>query len=278
MSTSWTDGEVFKLIEQWGEQSIQEQLEGSKRNKHVYEKLSSALAKVGVKKSGEQCRSKLKKLRTEFKRIKDHHNLTGRGRIEWKFYDCLNDILGTRPATRPPVVLETLDESTLLADGHSEVTDEEEDVALNDKTVVNVNDSSIMDIFEVEEPESGRSSRSSTPASSATAIKGKKRKRSKAEVIEDSLFKVATTITEGLKESDKMFLELEDKRMKFEEQQKREERQFQLQVMELLVGSAHPPHQPVDHHSQYYHPYPADYPPYNPHSRYYDAPGDAENS
>ena len=33
--------------------------------------------------------------------------------------------------------------------------------------------------------------------------------------------KVMTTVTEGLKESDKMFLELEEKRMKFEEQQKR---------------------------------------------------------
>ena len=44
MSTSWPEGEVFKLIAQWGEQSIQEQLEGSKRNIHVYEKLSNASA------------------------------------------------------------------------------------------------------------------------------------------------------------------------------------------------------------------------------------------
>ena len=33
MATNWTDAEVFKLIEVWGEQGIQEQLEGSKRNK-----------------------------------------------------------------------------------------------------------------------------------------------------------------------------------------------------------------------------------------------------
>ena len=176
------------------------------------------------------------------------------------------------------MVLETLDDTTLLAEGHSEVSDEEEDVASNEKSGGYAPDSSIMDISEVEEPESGRSSRSSTPASSATAIKGKKRKRSKGEVIEDAISKVTKTITEGLKESDKMFLELEEKRMKFEEQQKREDRQFQLQMMQLLVGSARPPHQPVDHHSQYYHPYLADYLPYNPHSKYYDVPGDAENS
>ena len=70
MSTSLSEGEVFKLIEQCAEQSIQEQLEGSKRNKHAYEKLSSALAKVGLKKNGQQCRIKGKKLRTEYKKSK----------------------------------------------------------------------------------------------------------------------------------------------------------------------------------------------------------------
>ena len=53
---------------------------------------------------------------------------------------------------------------------------------------------------------------------------------------------------EGLKESDKIFLELEEKRMKFEEQQKREERQFQMQV---LVASAPPCSLPPDPHVEY---------------------------
>ena len=80
MSATWTDAETLKLIEQWGKQGIQEQLEGSKRNKHVYEKLSSALTKEGVIKSGEQCRTKVKKLRQDYKKIKDNHNQTGRGK------------------------------------------------------------------------------------------------------------------------------------------------------------------------------------------------------
>ena len=54
--------------------------------------------------------------------------------------------------------------------------------------------------------------------------------------------KVMKTVTEELKESDKMFVELEEKRMKFEEQQRREERQFQLRMMQMLVGSSHRPH------------------------------------
>ena len=50
----------MKLIEQWGEQRIQEPLKGSKRNQHVYKKVSGTLAKEGVSKSEEQCRTKLR--------------------------------------------------------------------------------------------------------------------------------------------------------------------------------------------------------------------------
>ena len=37
------------------------------------------------------------------------HNLTGRGRTQWKYNDKLDKILGSRPATRPRVLLETLE-------------------------------------------------------------------------------------------------------------------------------------------------------------------------
>lgn len=98
MAANWTDAEVFKLIAQWGEKGIQEQLEGSKRNKHVYARLSSELVKQGIVKSGEQCRSKVKKLRQEDKKIKDDHRQTGKGRTNWKFFDSIDEILGNRPA------------------------------------------------------------------------------------------------------------------------------------------------------------------------------------
>ena len=64
-------------------------------------------------------------------------------------------------------------------------------------------------------------------------IKGKKRKRSKGEVLEDVMTKV---MTDGLRDSDKMSTELEEKRMKFEEQQKREEREFKLRMIQMLQG------------------------------------------
>ena len=82
MSANWTDREVFRLIDCWSEEGIQEQLEGSRRNKHVYDKLSRSLAEHDIEKTGEQCRTKVKKLRQECKKIKDNHNLTGCGRIQ----------------------------------------------------------------------------------------------------------------------------------------------------------------------------------------------------
>lgn len=68
--------------------------------------------------------------------------------------------------------------------------------------------------------------------------------------------KVMKNVTEGLKESDKMYQELEEKRMKFEEQQRREERDFPLQMMRILVGSTHPPSRPADPTAQYFPTYP----------------------
>lgn len=76
-----------------------------------------------------------------------------------------------------------------------------------------------------------------SPITDKVGIKGKKRKRSKGEVLEDAMTKVMKTMTDGLRSSDKMFMELEEKRLKFEEQQRREEREFQLRMIQMLQSS-----------------------------------------
>ena len=79
---NWSDKEVFRLISCWSEEGNQEQLEGCKRNKHIYERLSTLLAEYNINKTGEQCRTKVKKLRQEYKKVKDNNKGTGNGRIE----------------------------------------------------------------------------------------------------------------------------------------------------------------------------------------------------
>ena len=112
----WTEEETLKLIELWSEDVIQEMLEGSKRNKDVYAKIAKELEREGYKKSGEQCNSKIKRLRFEYKKIKDNRRKTGRGRKEWKFYEALDMILGHKPSTQPPVVIESAGCSSLTND------------------------------------------------------------------------------------------------------------------------------------------------------------------
>ena len=44
MAGEWSEAEVTLLIELWGEEGIQEQLEGTKRNKRVYDRIAKALS------------------------------------------------------------------------------------------------------------------------------------------------------------------------------------------------------------------------------------------
>ena len=98
-----------------GEEEVQAQLEGSKRNKHVYEKISKTLARNGIHKSSDQCRAKMKKLKTDYRKVKDKNGKTGRGRSIWKYFDALDAILGHRPATKPPLLLDTAAEEMIVA-------------------------------------------------------------------------------------------------------------------------------------------------------------------
>lgn len=72
-----------------------------------------------------QCRSKIKKLRQEYKKIKDNNGLTGRGRSRWKYYDVLNELLGTHLATRPPVVVDTTGENPIIQEDIGELISED---------------------------------------------------------------------------------------------------------------------------------------------------------
>ena len=48
--------------------------------------------------------------------------------------------------------------------------------------------------------------------------------------------KIVKEVVDAQKQSDKMFLEMEEKRMKYEADQRKEEREFQLRMMSMLVG------------------------------------------
>ena len=96
VGVTWTDEEIIKLIQIWGEEEIQAQLEGCTRNMHVYEKIAQELRDMGYDRTAIQCQEKIKKLKGEYEKIKDE---TGRKMKNWCFYEAANEILGCKPAT-----------------------------------------------------------------------------------------------------------------------------------------------------------------------------------
>ena len=67
MTTTWSRDEILKLIEVWGDDNIQAQLNGCKHNQDIFDKISSALLEAGFVRSGSQCRDKIKKSRGKYR-------------------------------------------------------------------------------------------------------------------------------------------------------------------------------------------------------------------
>ena len=104
----------------------------------------------------------------------------------------------------------------------------------------------------------------------APKLTRKDRKRShcnKTDMFEGIMAKVVKTIADGLRESYRLFIELEEKRMESEERQRREERQFQLQLAQLLAGQPTMQRPPTEFHSPSSY-----YPNYPPASQCYSSP------
>ena len=316
----WTDDEVFKLIEIWNEDGIQEQLEGSKRNKHVYEKLCTQLRGAGYVRTGEQCRSKVKKLRQQYKKIKDNNGMTGRGRGKWRFFDALDEVFGHRPATRPPVIFDTTDDqqstdshasnravsqpappSSASKDVNNPVEEEDTDtdgeetstsaVPSLDHSIMSTSSSSsssdstsdgtgsasdntISGSDNTSSGNTGSGSDGNTSTSSGSGNtstssgiasdnseaskkdkeKTRKKRKTREEQLENVLTKVMKTVTDGMRDTEKMFIEVEEKRLSNEAEQRREERQFKLQLAQIFAGQPSSP--PYHYPSQFYQPHP----------------------
>ena len=92
----------MKKSSSWGEDSIQVQFETCKRNKWVYEKIATQMKEAGYDRSADQCREKAKKVKGEYRKIKDKEGKIGTGR---KFFDVL------RPSTKPAITVDTLKDS-----------------------------------------------------------------------------------------------------------------------------------------------------------------------
>lgn len=91
--SNWTDPEIVELLQLWSDESVQIELESSLRNQRVFDRIAHILREKGIYRTGDQCREKIKKMKLEYRRIKDNYKMRS-----WKFYDVMDRVLANRPA------------------------------------------------------------------------------------------------------------------------------------------------------------------------------------
>lgn len=81
----------------WADPSVQEELLLSTRNTRVYTHLSDKLASLGFNKAPNKCREKIKKLKQEYKRIKNSQQEGGRTNTRSSvWFAIMDDVLSSK--------------------------------------------------------------------------------------------------------------------------------------------------------------------------------------
>ena len=201
------------------------------RNQKVFEKVARELNGAGYERTYQQCRDKIKKLKGEYKKIKDKHGKTGEDRSNW---DAMDSILGTRPATKPPIVIDTSNTAMATATDSQEEVEEETGEDKESETLSR--SSSATSLAPSSVPSTSSSTNTSNPLPAS-------RKRKRSLKPDGALVEMIEGVLQAQSKSDDRMMELEEKRLRMEErqlereaQQRKEERDFQLQMMRLMMG------------------------------------------
>ncbi|KAL3056423.1 hypothetical protein OYC64_019000 [Pagothenia borchgrevinki] len=96
-SERWSDEEVSALLEIYAEDATQGMLLKPVPNSKMFERCSKKLLELGIVHSATVRRLKIKKLRQDYKQIKDYYNKSGNDRKTSKWYERLDALLGHRP-------------------------------------------------------------------------------------------------------------------------------------------------------------------------------------
>ncbi|KAM4711622.1 uncharacterized protein FYW61_020781 [Anableps anableps] len=95
---SWSKKEVLTLLTHWANPAVQQELSRNVRNNAVYSSLSAKLASLGYNKTAQKCKEKLKKLKQDYRRIKNSNHLDG-GKNIW--FDIIDQVLGAPGGAAP---------------------------------------------------------------------------------------------------------------------------------------------------------------------------------
>ena len=244
-SASWSDSEVRALLAIWAEDTVQQELETAKRNKAIFDEISRKLLESDIRRDWKQCRAKIKNLKTLYKKTVDGNKISGGSRVTCKFFDYLDKILGNRPATHPPNVLESSgSDHHLQEDINTEAEVGCSEKSAEDLSIPDCSDDTIDDGHELDESEDAtcpNTLASSDPEkgeSKLTKIPRKTKKREKVELTEKVMESTMKKFCEYQKESEERFMKWEEERMKMmleeEKKQREEDRRHEVHLFSLI--------------------------------------------
>ena len=82
------------------------------RNSNAWETVAKQLTKMlkehgmSAYRSGSQCKTRMKTLEDEYKKVKDHNNRSSQNRETFEYFEDLDSVLGCKPSITPKSVLE----------------------------------------------------------------------------------------------------------------------------------------------------------------------------
>lgn len=97
----WSSRETQMLISLWSDESVQQKLSRTYRNKSIYEAISMKMSEKGYSRTWQQCQRKIKSLKMTYRRAKDNNGKSGRSRITCPFFEELDRVLGDKPSFVP---------------------------------------------------------------------------------------------------------------------------------------------------------------------------------
>ncbi|XP_062984559.1 uncharacterized protein LOC134400197 [Elgaria multicarinata webbii] len=133
---TWRHYEILDLLNIWGEQRIQEQLRTKHRNLNSFEYIAMEMGKKGHSRTAQECRSKTKSLRFEYRKVYNHNNRSGKKFATCPYYDELHSILREDATIRPKRV----SSSIKLIRTEAELDSYEESLEDNSEPVTTIND------------------------------------------------------------------------------------------------------------------------------------------
>lgn len=80
------------MLTLWADERVQKQLR-SYKNEHIYAKFSSEFAALGFNRTSKQCREKFKKLKQEYRKLKDDDNMSGSIYLEESCFAIIDSVL-----------------------------------------------------------------------------------------------------------------------------------------------------------------------------------------